>query len=437
MSKKEENGPGVAGKTSMNQYQMEEKIEKLGEQVEQQLEPLFCEIDRIARVNQNKVMYAFNQNRVSDTLFAGTTGYGYDDRGREVIDQLYADIFECEDALVRFSFVNGTHTLATALFGVLRPGDTMLAATGKPYDTLDEVIGLRGEGNGSLKEFGVNYRQVDMRDGGIDWDGLRVALTDDVRVVFIQRSKGYDNVRPTLSSQQVGEICTFCKDIKPGVICMVDNCYGEFVEEREPTAYGADLIIGSLIKNPGGGMALSGGYIAGKKDLIEKISYRYTCPGIGRECGATLGQNGAIIKGLFYAPHTVAQSVKTALFCAGMYEKLGFACYPSAAETRHDIIQAIQFGNKEAMCAFCEGIQKGAPVDSYVTPEPWAMPGYEDEVIMAAGAFVQGASIELSADGPIRPPFNAYMQGGLTYESGRLGILLSVQNMLDKGLITL
>ncbi|MGI6031390.1 MAG: aminotransferase class I/II-fold pyridoxal phosphate-dependent enzyme [Eubacteriales bacterium] len=421
----------------MHRYEIDARVRALGEEVQQQLEPLFREIDRVAQYNQEKVLYAFYQNRVSDTLFAGTTGYGYDDQGREVIDRLYAQVFDCEDALVRHSFVNGTHTLATALYGVLRPGDVLLSVTGKPYDTLDEVIGLRGEGNGSLREWGVAYRQVDMQEGQLDWEGMEKALTPEVKAVFIQRSKGYDNVRPTLSAQQVGEICKFCKERLPGVICIVDNCYGEFAETEEPTSHGADLIVGSLIKNPGGGMALSGGYIAGRKDLIEKISYRYTCPGIGRECGATLGQNASIIKGLFFAPHVVAQSIKTAHFCAGMYEKLGYACYPAAMEKRYDIIQAIQFGSREGLVAFCGGIQKGAPVDSYVTPEPWAMPGYSDEVIMAAGAFVQGASIELSADGPVRPPFNAYMQGGLTYESGKLGILLSVQSMLEKGLVQL
>ncbi len=390
----------------------------------------FDRIEKIAFANQKKVMDAFREYKVSDSYFAGTSGYGYDDKGREMLDKIYARVFEAEDAFVRYSLVNGTQTLSVGLYGLLRPGDTMLSVTGKPYDTLEEVIGIRGEsGNGSLKDFGVNYKQTELYGDKIDFEAVREILQTDktVKMVFIQRSKGYA-VRQTLSSEQIGDIVKFCKGIKPDVYVVVDNCYGEFCDEHEPTYYGADLVMGSLIKNPGGGMAESGGYLAGTKKVIELCSYRLTCPGIGLECGATLGQNKSLYKGLFYAPHTVCQSLKTAMLAAQVYEDLGYEVYPNSTDERHCIIQTISLKTREKLLQFCAGIQAGSPVDAHVTPEPYPMPGYAVDVIMAAGAFTQGSSIELSADAPCNEPYTVYLQGGLTYESGKIGIMFAVEN---------
>lgn len=405
-------------------------ILKLVAEAEESVKESFKRIDEIAEINQLKVMKSFSDNRVSDTHFAETTGYGYDDLGRDTLDKVYAQVFGCEDALVRHNFVNGTHTISTALFGVLRTGDTLMAITGKPYDTLEEVIGISGkDGNGSLKDFGISYSQIDLCNGQPDFPEITKRVGEiKPKAVIIQRSKGYDE-RPTLSAKEIGDIVECVKAVSPKTICMVDNCYGEFVDIKEPTDYGADLIMGSLIKNPGGGLATSGGYIAGRADLIEKCSYRLTSVGIGKECGASLGLNRQLYQGLFFAPHIVAQAVKTAVLCAAVFEKLGFSVEPKSSDERHDIIQAIKFEDAKKLIAFCRGIQKGAPVDSFVTPEAWDMPGYQDKVIMAAGAFIQGASIELSADGPIRPPYIAFMQGGLTYESAKLGIMAAAKNI--------
>ncbi len=405
-------------------------IELVGE-AQESVKEIFKHIDEVAEINQLKVMKAFSDNKVSDAHFVETTGYGYDDLGRDALDKVYAQVFGAEDALVRHSFVNGTHAISTALFGVLRPNDMLVAITGKPYDTLEEVIGISGDrGNGSLMDFGVSYKQIDLLpDGKADKDKIIDAMKSSPKAVIIQRSKGYGD-RPTLSAEEIGELVTIVKGISPDTVCIVDNCYGEFVDTKEPTDYGADLIIGSLIKNPGGGIAPSGGYIAGRKDLIDLCAYRFTSVGIGKECGATLGTNRLMYQGLFFSPHIVAQAVKTAVLCAAVFERLGFKVEPKSSDVRHDIIQAIRFEDAEKLKAFCRGIQSGAPIDSFVTPEPWDMPGYQDQVIMAAGAFIQGASIELSADGPIRPPYIAYMQGGLTYESAKLGIMIAANNML-------
>lgn len=421
----------------MENFNVSEDVLKLVSETEEELAEQFRYIDENAQINQLKVMKAFSDNHVSETHLLPTTGYGYDDLGRDTLDKIYAQIFDCEDALVRHNFISGTHTISTALFGVLRTGDTLVSVTGKPYDTLEEVIGIAGEkGNGSLTDYGINYIQVDLKeDGKPDFDEIKKVLTENkVKAVEIQRSKGYD-WRPTYSAEEIGEIVSFVKKIDENIICIVDNCYGEFVETAEPTTYGADLIAGSLIKNPGGGLAQTGGYIAGKRKYVEQCAYRLTSVGIGKECGATLGMNRTMYQGLFMAPHIVAQALKTAVLCAGVYDKLGFEVEPKKDEIRHDIIQSIKFGNADKVIAFCQGIQFGAPVDSFVVPEPWDMPGYQSQVIMAAGAFVQGASIELSADAPIKEPYIAYMQGGLTYESAKLGIIMSVQNMKNKKLI--
>ena len=379
-------------------------------------------------------MKAFADNRVSDSHFVATTGYGYDDLGRDTLDRVYADIMGAEDALVRHNFISGTHTISTALFAVLRPNDILVSITGKPYDTLEEVIGIQCEaGNGSLKDFGVKYVQIDLKhDGTPDLEQIKFTLTHmNVKAVTIQRSKGY-GWRPTYSAKDIGALIEFVKEISPETICIVDNCYGEFVETEEPTAYGADLIAGSLIKNPGGGLAPTGGYIAGKQKYVELCAYRLTSVGIGKEAGASLGFNRQMYQGLFMAPHVVSQALKAAVLCSAVFEKLGFEVDPKPNEIRHDIIQSIKFGDPDKVTAFCQGIQKGAPVDSFVTPEPWDMPGYSSQVIMAAGAFVQGASIELSADAPIKPPYIAYMQGGLTYESAKLGIMVAADKMIRK-----
>lgn len=400
---------------------------------EERVSEKFRELEEIAEINQLKVMRAFADNRVSERHFMPTTGYGYDDDGRDTLDKIYAQVFGAEDALVRHNWVNGSHTLATMLYGVLRPGDTLFAITGKPYDTLEEVIGIAGsDGNGSLKDFGVEYKELELKDGEVNYaEAEKILKSQKIRAVMIQRSKGYA-WRPTYSAEKIGEIVSFVKNISPETLCLVDNCYGEFADTEEPTNFGADLIAGSLIKNPGGGIAPTGGYITGKSKLVELCSYRLTCVGIGRECGATLGFNRQAYQGLFMAPHTVLQAMKAAVLCSEVFSQLGFETDPKPDEARHDIIQSVKFGDKDKMIAFIQGIQKGAPVDSFVVPEAWDMPGYQDQVIMAAGAFVQGASIELSADAPIREPYIAYMQGGLTYESAKLGIMVAADNILRK-----
>ncbi len=415
--------------------QFSQKIIELTNKAEAALAPQFAQIDRISFENTQKIMDAFRRHRVSDAVFAGTSGYGYNDRGRELLDEIWADVMGAEAAFVRHSIVNGTQALTIGLFGLLRPNDILFSIAGKPYDTLDEVIGNVGEtGNGSLRDFGVEYRQSDLNeDGSFDLDRIREVLTnegDRIKVVFIQRSKGY-LTRRTLSVEDIGEVIKFVRSIKPDCYVVVDNCYGEFTETREPCAVGADMIIGSLIKNPGGGMAESGGYIAGTARAVELASYRLTSVGCGLEVGATLGQNKNLYKGLFYAPHTTAQAIKTAHLAAYIFgaEGLGFEVEPAWDEPRYDIIQSVITHSPEALCAICRGIQAGSPIDSYVTPEPWEMPGYTDKVIMAAGAFTQGSSIELSADGPLRPPYTAYLQGGLTYESGKIGIMSAAQEV--------
>ena len=415
-------------------FGISDKTLKLVSEAEESIKEQFKHIENICEINQLRVMKAFADNRVSDSHFVATTGYGYDDLGRDTLDRVYADIMGAEDALVRHNFISGTHTISTALFAVLRPNDILVSITGKPYDTLEEVIGIQGEaGNGSLKDFGVKYVQIDLKhDGTPDLEQIKFTLTHmNVKAVTIQRSKGY-GWRPTYSAKDIGALIEFVKEISPETICIVDNCYGEFVETEEPTAYGADLIAGSLIKNPGGGLAPTGGYIAGKQKYVELCAYRLTSVGIGKEAGASLGFNRQMYQGLFMAPHVVSQALKAAVLCSAVFEKLGFEVDPKPNEIRHDIIQSIKFGDPDKVTAFCQGIQKGAPVDSFVTPEPWDMPGYDSQVIMAAGAFVQGASIELSADAPIKPPYIAYMQGGLTYESAKLGIMVAADKMLRK-----
>ena len=415
-------------------FGISDKTLKLVSEAEESIKEQFKHIENICEINQLRVMKAFADNRVSDSHFVATTGYGYDDLGRDTLDRVYADIMGAEDALVRQNFISGTHTISTALFAVLRPNDILVSITGKPYDTLEEVIGIQGEaGNGSLKDFGVKYVQIDLKhDGTPDLEQIKFTLTHmNVKAVTIQRSKGY-GWRPTYSAKDIGALIEFVKKISPETICIVDNCYGEFVETEEPTAYGADLIAGSLIKNPGGGLAPTGGYIAGKQKYVELCAYRLTSVGIGKEAGASLGFNRQMYQGLFMAPHVVSQALKAAVLCSAVFEKLGFEVDPKPNEIRHDIIQSIKFGDPDKVTAFCQGIQKGAPVDSFVTPEPWDMPGYSSQVIMAAGAFVQGASIELSADAPIKPPYIAYMQGGLTYESAKLGIMVAADKMIRK-----
>ena len=413
-----------------------EKWLELAERAEKELNDsgVFGRLEKTAFINQMRVMDAFREFQVSESHFCPTTGYGYDDRGRDTLEEIFARLFETEDAIVRHSIISGTQALCIGLFGILRPGDTMLSVTGKPYDTLDEVIGLRGEGMGSLRDYGVKYREIAMGDDGtVNIDEMSRILSEDdsIKMVYFQRSKGYA-VRRTLSAQEIGLAVQAAHKIKPEVYTFVDNCYGEFCDEHEPTYYGADIAVGSLIKNAGGGMAETGGYIVGTKKAVELISYRLTTPGIGKEAGASLGQTKNMYKGLFYAPHTVCQSLKTAVFAAKLFEDLGYDIYPVAEEPRHDIIQTVTLGSEKAMLNFCAGIQSGSPVDSHVVPEAWAMPGYADPVVMAAGAFTSGASIELSADGPVKPPYTAYLQGGLTYESGKLGILLAAQKISEE-----
>ena len=407
-------------------------VYEMADRAESQIRPIFAQIDRVAQENTRKVMEAFQDHRVSEACFAGTTGYGYDDLGRETLDRIYAQIFGTEAAIVRSQFVNGTHALTCAMFSLSNPGETVLAVTGTPYDTLRCAIGISGDGIGSLRYYGIGYSQVDLTAAGEpDYEQIRRAAADSkVTGVMLQRSRGYDD-RRALTIEDIRRICEAVREVNPKAHIMVDNCYGEFTDVLEPTQVGADLIAGSLIKNPGGGIAPTGGYIAGKRELVERAALRLTTPGIGGECGSTLGVNRQFFQGLFLAPHTVAQALKTAVFCAAMMDQLGIESSPKYDEKRSDIIQMVKLGSADRMKKFCLGIQAGAPVDSYVTPEPWAMPGYDDEVIMAAGAFIQGSSIELSADGPMREPYIAYMQGGLTYESGKLGIMMAVSAMLD------
>lgn len=407
-----------------------------GEDICRTLQERFYRIDETAEKNQLKVIHAMQKCRVSEACLSGTTGYGYNDLGRDTLEKVYACVFHTEAALVRPLIACGTHALAIALFGNLRPGDEMISIAGKPYDTLEEVIGIR-KSRGSLAEYGVTYKQVDLKeDGNFDFEAIQRAISPATRLVTIQRSKGYE-MRRTLSVGQIGEAIACVKAVRPDIICMVDNCYGEFTEEIEPTDVGADLCVGSLIKNPGGGLAPIGGYIAGKKEFVENASFRMTCPGLGSEIGPSLILNTSFYQGFFLAPVVTAAALKGAIFAANAYEKLGFPVLPDSTEERHDIIEAVTLGSPEAVIAFCRGIQKAAPVDSFVTPEPWDMPGYDDQVIMAAGAFVEGSSIELSADGPIRPPYNVYFQGGLTWPSAKLGILMSLQCLKDEGLIHL
>ena len=413
-----------------------ERVFEFCESICTELTDRFKKVDEIAEINQLKVLKAMQKNKVSDIHFAASSGYGYNDIGRETLEAVYADVFHTEAALVRPAILCGTHALTVALFGNLRPGDEILSPVGKPYDTLDGVIGITPT-DGSLAEYGVTYSQVDLLpDFSFDYDGIRAAINEKTKLVTIQRSKGYD-VRPTFSVEKIGELISFIKKIKPEVICMVDNCYGEFVEELEPSDVGADMVVGSLIKNPGGGLAPIGGYVAGKEKYVDMASYRMSCPGLGKEIGATLGLNQSFYQGLFMAPTVTAGAVKGAIFAANVYESLGFDVLPNGKEDRYDIIQAVSLKSGDRLKAFCEGIQAAAPVDSFVTPEPWDMPGYNDQVIMAAGAFVQGSSIELSADGPMREPYAAYFQGGLTFSHAKFGIMMSLQKIFEKGLVEL
>ncbi len=429
MEKKEPSTPEIY--TSMG---ISREVYDYGEKIWESLSGRWAEIDSLSEFNQLKVIAAMQKNKVSEACLLGTTGYGYNDLGRETLEKVYADIFCTEDALVRPQITCGTHALALALMSNLRPGDELLSPVGKPYDTLEEVIGIRPS-KGSLKEYNITYRQVDLLpDGSFDFEGIAKAINDKTKLVTIQRSKGYQT-RPTLSVDQIGQLISFIKKIKPDVICMVDNCYGEFTERREPSEAGADLVVGSLIKNPGGGLAPIGGYLAGRRECIENAAYRLTSPGLGKEVGASLQALGAFYQGLFLAPSVTANALKSAVFAANLYERIGFLVVPDGREERHDIIQAITFGNPEGVIAFCQGIQQAASVDGHVTPEPWDMPGYDSPVIMAAGAFVSGSSIELSADGPIKPPYTVYFQGGLTWQHGKFGIMKTLQKLVEKGII--
>ncbi len=410
------------------------EVYEYGSKILEQLKPRFEEIDAVAECNQLKVVRAMQECRVSEACLLGTTGYGYNDLGRDTLEEVYAKVFHTEDALVRPQITCGTHALALALMSNLRPGDELLSPVGKPYDTLEEVIGIRPS-RGSLAEYGISYRQVDLLpDGGFDYENIRKSIHEKTRLVAIQRSKGYQT-RPTLSVGRIGELIAFIKKLNPHVICMVDNCYGEFVETIEPSEAGADMVVGSLIKNPGGGLAPIGGYIAGRRECVENAAYRLTSPGLGKEVGASLGVLKDFYQGLFLAPTVTAAALKGAIFAANIYEKLGFGVVPDGRESRHDIIQAVTFGTPEGVIAFCQGIQAAAPVDSHVAPEPWDMPGYDAKVIMAAGSFVSGSSIELSADGPIKPPYAVYFQGGLTWQHAKYGILRSLQSLVDAGVV--
>ena len=423
-------------KTQYKQLGISEEVYAFGKKIEEKLTERFQKVDEVAEFNQLKVIQAMQDRRVSEACFNFASGYGYNDLGRDTLEEVYASVFHTESALVRPQITCGTHALALALSANLRPGDELLSPAGKPYDTLEEVIGIR-ESKGSLAEYGITYRQVDLlEDRTFDYENIKKAITEKTKLVTIQRSKGYQT-RPSFSVAQIGELITFVKKIKPDVICMVDNCYGEFVETIEPSDVGADMVVGSLIKNPGGGLAPIGGYIAGKNECIENCAYRLTSPGLGKEVGASLGVMQSFYQGLFLAPTVVSGALKGAIFAANIYEELGFPVIPNGSESRHDIIQAVEFGTPEGVIAFCQGIQAAAPVDSYVTPEPWAMPGYDSDVIMAAGAFVQGSSIELSADGPIKPPYAVYFQGGLTWTHAKFGILMSLEKLVQAGLVKL
>ena len=418
------------------EFGISEKVHRFGEIIIEELSERFKKIDETAEYNQLKVLKAMQDNKVSEACLMGTTGYGYNDIGRDKLEAVYASVFHTEDALVRPQITCGTHALALALMSNLRPGDMLFSPVGKPYDTLEEVIGIR-ESKGSLAEYGITYSQVDLLpDGSFDYDNIKKVLNENenIKLVTIQRSKGYQT-RPTLSVSRIGELIAFIKEIKSDVICMVDNCYGEFVERIEPTDVGADMVVGSLIKNPGGGLAPIGGYIAGKKECVENAAFRLTSPGLGKEVGASLGILPSFYQGLFLAPTVTASALKGAIFAANIYEKFGFSVCPDSKEERHDIIQAVTFGKPEGVIEFCKGVQAAAPVDSFVTPEPWDMPGYDSQVIMAAGAFVSGSSIELSADGPIKEPYSVFFQGGLTWPHAKIGILKTLQNLVDAGLI--
>lgn len=416
-------------------FKIDRKITNAADDALKKAAPAFARIEDITDYNQQKMLAAFIACGVSESHFVASTGYGYGDRGRDVLDRVYARALGAEDALVRYNFVSGTHALTVALFGVLRPGDTMLSVTGIPYDTLQSVIGLTGDGNGSLKEYKIYYEQVDLKkDGTPDLKAIENAVRPGIKMVYIQRSRGY-SLRPSLFVEDIEKIAQIAKKKAPDCIVMVDNCYGEFVQKDEPVSHGADLMAGSLIKNPGGGIAPTGGYIAGRKDLVESCAYRLTTPGTGREIGCTLGNNRELFMGAFHAPHVTGEALKTAVFTSALFEELGYEVTPRWNEPRADIIQAVLLRNREALIAFCQGVQKGAPVDSFVVPEPWDMPGYDCPIIMAAGAFTLGASIELSADAPLRAPWAAWMQGGLNFHSGRLGAMLAAQSMLEKGII--
>ncbi len=415
-------------------------ISNLVEDAERGLQDKFSQVDRIAEANQYKVLKAMQEERLSDTHFNWNTGYGYDDAGRDITERIFAKVFGGDAALVRTAFVNGTHALAASLFGILRPGDGLVYVSGKPYDTLEEVIGIRGQGMGSLREYGVTYKQVDLKpqygdaENPFDFEGIRDAIDEKTKVCAIQRATGY-SWRRSITMEEISQVTAYIKSINPEIIIFVDNCYGEFLDMREPLDVGCDLMAGSLIKNPGGGLALSGGYSIGRKDLVEKVSYRLSCPGIGGECGLTYGQTRTMLQGLFMAPTVVAGAIKGAMICGEVFSELGFPVAPSNDQPRSDIIQAIQLGSKERLVSFCKGIQAAAPVDSFVTPEPWPMPGYDSDVVMAAGAFVQGSSIELSADGPVKPPYNVYFQGGMTYSHSKMGVLFALKQLYKEGLV--
>lgn len=419
------------------QFHISDAVLELVDQSEREVSPLFDRLDDVMAFNQYKILSAFQANKITDRHFSWNTGYGYDDMGREALDQVFADVFHTEAALVRPIIVNGTHALTLAIVGVLRPGEELIYSSGAPYDTLEEVIGIRGEGKGSLKDYGISYKQVELTaDGKIDFEALRAAIGPATKLVSLQRATGYD-WRKAITIEEIAEWAAFVKEIDPNIITMVDNCYGEFLHVKEPTDVGVDIMAGSLIKNPGGGIALTGGYVAGRKDLIENVSYRMTSPAIGGECGLQFGQTRTMLQGLFIAPKTVNGAVKGAILCAKVFEKLGYDVCPMAEDTRSDIIQAVRLGSPEAVEAFCKGIQAAAPIDSNITPVPCETPGYEDPVIMAAGAFIQGSSIELSADAPMRAPYNVYFQGGLTYEHSKFGVIRALQELVDEGLVEL